>query len=187
MREFLKQIAKDLYALTGLKQVEQMNQQEAAIFINSLLHTCNRFGRIPDNIKQKIIREKVLCDPDLKKLTPAKVYQWLSDYWNALDHATRQKFMIDPTEEKEHKPCSPEEAQKYIDKWKAQVNSMIDKNQTEAKSIKASTRFYGREMAAVSISQKIVDCPECQNKDELKDMCTSCNRFGKIKKTLNVL
>jgi hypothetical protein len=187
MRDFLKKISKDLYTLTGLKQVEGMNTDQLILFIDSLEKACNRFGRIPEKMKIKIIENQVMQDVDLKKLTPAKITQWLSSYWANLDPATRQRYMREPEEETTSKVLSPEEAQPYIDILKKQL-AEIQENQ--APKVDTKTRFYGRDMQAIKINQKIVECPGYISLNEHQQAvnnpcagveCPKCMGFGKIK------
>lgn len=186
MRDFFRDILQNLHLFTGLHQTQKMSDTQISRLLDELVKVSNRFGLFPEDHKKRVINDAIISDKDLKSITPAKINQWLSDAWNGLDAAQKFRYTQGNHKETNHKPLSPEEAQKYIDQWKKQLSgidfSNLDPISSEVKILK---KEIVRTQAKVN--QREVACPgytdgatgvkmEC-----FGPTCMTCKGYGKIK------
>lgn len=184
MKEYFKNLLKNLFLKTGLRQVEKMTQDQVDELIKELVATSNRFGLFPEDKKQKVITKALMLDEDLKSITPKKIFQYLSNAWENLDAATKFNYLKSKEEEKEHNPVTGDAAQKYIDEWRQSLSKM-DARHLEPK--KSSERvFKTRIEKSENIDLETIPCKGHRVEGKLEkckapDFCNGCNGFGKIK------
>lgn len=179
MREYFKELMQNMYILTGYRQEQKLTDSQLSHLLDELTRASNKFSKIPEETKRSIIDRSILYDKEFTGLTPRKVYQWLSDYWQQLPQSSRQKLIEPEEEQKEWLPADPEKAQKYIDKLKKNLAAL---EKTLPK--KNAERYYlGKQTEGVKIKQTEIDCPDC---DGTNQNCITCKGYGRIKKTLNI-
>jgi len=113
MREFFKQELKTLKAKTGLNQYENIGampdaQFQFKILLDSMELACAEFSYIPDNDKQRIIREQILRDQDFTGLNSRVIWKWLNlnkDHYWAVKVAKEEPTAFEP--------CPPEKVDFY--------------------------------------------------------------------------
>lgn len=180
MDDYFLNALETLQIKTGLLQYEKIknNDEQVALLLSELVRATKRFGFLSDDTKQKVIDRNIMEDDGLKALTPAKVFQWLANYWNQLPQADKDK-LINPKSITDHKPCDPEQAQKFIEQWKEEF-SKIDYSYLQPKV--TARRFYKDSTnQAVKVNQKVVACPGYGENPCLGAECPKCQGFGKIK------
>lgn len=180
MKDFFKQVCQELHVITGLRQMETLTDEQIRMLIDELVKVSNRFGHFPEEKKKQIIQNSILQDTELKKLTPAKVFQWLSHAWESLDAATRSKYIYkgDTSDLTNDQVLNGIKAQEYIDRWRESLKTI---DYTRLEPLPTSKRIMKKELnpVAVKIAQKEIECPRCEGKG-----CNYCKGFGRIKVTL---
>lgn len=84
MNDFFLDCLRDLKVLRGINQYEDLlakgekGKQEGRKLIQALIATCGQFNYIPDEVKQRVIRQRILDDPDFYNLNASKVWHWLN-------------------------------------------------------------------------------------------------------------
>ena len=183
MRDYFKILLENLHVITGLRQLEYLKDSEVSRLLDELLRVSNRFGYFSEKKKQSIIDNALLADEDLKKITPSKVYHWLSNAWQNLDAATRQKYINKDFSGSKIKDDAlvGQEAQHFIDKWRDSLNNL---DYSRLKPSKASERIMpNKGRKAIPIETTIVDCPGLGKEPCKGKGCGKCNGFGRIKLT----
>lgn len=182
MRDYFLTKLERLEAMTGLKQFEKMRasddfDQLITDLLDELERVCSRYQYLPDDKKMRIIDAAMMADDNLIAITPKKIYSYLSKFWCGLNSTQIQEFVHPKKRQEESKGLPPDEAQKYIDILKRNIE-MIAEPPIKTATIRISPSG-GR--ASVKIKQKIVDCPKCHNHDKEKRICGHCMGYGRIK------
>lgn len=193
MRQFFIDQLKKFQLRTGYGV--NIPQEQVSELITEMVSVCNKFGKLPEEVKQKVIARQILQDTDLKKLTPAKIYHWLSYHWSNLDPATKNNYMRDPIEKPEgYRPLEGEERDKYLKQWKQELSKV---GTPQPKSSKE--RILGdksNESITNKLEFEIVDCEghidkSMQNMHPSKvkrlpctgdTTCFGCDGSGKVKR-----
>lgn len=189
MREYFKQLLQNFHVLTGYRQMENMTHAEASNLLDQLEKACNRFGKLPDKRKKWFIDKAILEDADLKKLTPAKVTQWLTAGWESLDAATKYNYLNAGKPEEKHEPLLGDAAQPYIDQWRktlAQVDySALEPLTAEVRIMKSPPPKEGARVALKEIPCKgYFDGKTPGRKPCIApEYCPGCKGLGRIKVT----
>jgi len=136
MRDFFKQLLKDLEVLTGYQQYNKLQQmpdggEKCKRLLDELEKSANKFGNIPEDLK-KLRLEKAIYKEGFMGVTPRWVYIVLSEYW---ENTYRQIYQHEKSEreraEQEKKYLknrpTPEKEKEYMDKFRQQV-AEADKN-----------------------------------------------------------
>lgn len=88
MNEFFLNCLREIKVLRGVNQYEDLlskgdkGKEECRKLINALVTTCNQFNYIPDDAKQRVIRQRILDDPEFYNLNASKVWHWLNGISN---------------------------------------------------------------------------------------------------------
>lgn len=88
MNEFFLNCLRELKVLRGINQYEDLlakgdkGKDECRKLINALVTTCNQFNYIPDEAKQRVIRQRILDDYEFYNLNASKVWHWLNGISN---------------------------------------------------------------------------------------------------------
>lgn len=151
MREFLFETIKNLKLLTGLKQYENIirdvktekqkkeAQRQVKIWLDSLMNVCDKFGKIEDKTKQKIITENLIKDADYTGFNARTLHKWFSHYWEMTGkhkHYYERQKMVES-----HDALSPQESQKYIEQMKENL-SKIEENAKNTRKKRDKPAYY---------------------------------------------
>lgn len=142
MRDYFKNLLINLKLRTGLRQYETLqeesNSQEdfnerLGLLLDELVKTSNRFGKIPDNLKQTAIETALFRDDRVFAITPKWIFQVLSNYYSGnmtkLDAMYRDR---NKEPEPEHDEVPPEKVKKYIERM---FSSTPEQEQRERENI----------------------------------------------------
>lgn len=178
MRRLIIDLLQRVPILTGINQGTKMTDEQRNEVVTHLVRVCNQYKHLDNEKKVSVLEKGLMSDSDFYGLTPKKAHQYLSSYWMSLPSGVRNKLMGE--KETEYNGVSPEKAQGYIEQWKKSLSKVEEKTVSRS----SSERIYNEKREAVTIEQKVVDCPKCKNEDEDKVLCTHCMGYGQIKKTL---
>lgn len=123
MREFFKAELKTLYLKTGLQQYAKLSEMpdsknQITILLDLLVKECEKFDRIPDEDKKKIILDYMITDPEFQGFNPKIIWKWLNTE-NKRYIVTQSQY-----EEINTTPAPPEIAEKYITEWREAMSKI---------------------------------------------------------------
>lgn len=151
MREFFVKLMQNLKRLTGLKQYEEIAslqpkekaQAELDALVDTMVRVCNSFSYIPDVDKQRIIRNKLIEDPELFSINAKVIYRWLlsaSARYNGESHHLEVN-KIETVEQKEWSEETKKMVSNYMSTLKAGlITKPIGGVEKEMEKIKAEDK-----------------------------------------------
>jgi hypothetical protein len=141
MRDFFRQILNDLYIYCGNRQVDKMTDTEITTLLDALCYISRLFDYIPEEEQQRIIRQCLMSDKEYQNLNARLINKWLSDNGKMFFREAAHKENEQP---EDYKPLSIEEAQPYIDQFKANLEKIgkQERKQVEVHESSALKKYY---------------------------------------------
>lgn len=141
MRQFFLDLLNNLDKLAGLRQAEKIYashddpaeaKKEISQLITVLVSVADQFTTIPEEHKQRIIRNAVMTDPEFTSLNARIVYKWL----NGQKDKFYKELAHQPTVIKEEDKPIPKDDPRYDDyceQWKKALAPMEERINITAK------------------------------------------------------